>query len=60
VIEKRVLRIFKPKKEVTGGWKKIHEEEIPKFCFLPSIIRVSNQGCAVWGRNWETYIEMQG
>jgi hypothetical protein len=42
VIEKRVLRIFKPKKEVAGRWKKIHEEEIPKFYFSPNIIMGAN------------------
>jgi hypothetical protein len=49
VIEKRVLRIFTPKEKVTGGWIKIHDEEIHNFCFLSNIIRVSIQGCAVWG-----------
>jgi hypothetical protein len=38
VFENRVLRrIFGPKRdEVTGGWRKLHNEELPS----PSIIRM--------------------
>jgi hypothetical protein len=38
----RVLRrIFRPKKdEVTGNWRKLHNEELHKLYFLPSIIRM--------------------
>jgi hypothetical protein len=32
VFEKRVLRIFGPKRdEVTGGWGKLHNEELHDF-----------------------------
>jgi hypothetical protein len=42
VLENRVLwRIFGPKRdEVTGDWRKLHNEEIHKVHFLPSIIRM--------------------
>jgi hypothetical protein len=42
VFENRVLRrIFGPKKdEVTGGWKKLHIEDLHVLYFSPSIIRV--------------------
>jgi hypothetical protein len=42
VFENRVLRrIFGPKRdEVTGGWRKLHNEELHKLCSSPSIIRV--------------------
>jgi hypothetical protein len=41
VIENRVLRgIFTPKRdEVTGGCRKLHNEELKDLQFLPGIIR---------------------
>jgi hypothetical protein len=42
VFENRVLRrIFGPKRnEVTGGWRKLHNEELHGLYSSPSIIRV--------------------
>jgi hypothetical protein len=42
VFENRVLRrIFGPKRdEVTGYWKKLHNEELHNVYFSPKIIRV--------------------
>jgi hypothetical protein len=42
VFENRVLRrIFGPKRdEVTGGWRKLHNEELHNLYCLPSIIRI--------------------
>jgi hypothetical protein len=41
VFEKRVLgRIFRPKRgEVTGGWRKLHNEELHNVYCSPDIIR---------------------
>jgi hypothetical protein len=41
VSENRVLRrIFGPKRdEVTGGWSKLHNEELHGLCPLPNITR---------------------
>jgi hypothetical protein len=40
VFENRVLRIFGPKwDEVTGEWRKLHNEELRDFYSSPSIIR---------------------
>jgi hypothetical protein len=37
----RVLRIFGPKRhEVTGGWRKLHNEELHNLYSSPSIIRM--------------------
>jgi hypothetical protein len=37
-------RIFGPKrKEVAGGWRRLHNEELHKFYASTNIIRVSNQ-----------------
>jgi hypothetical protein len=41
VFENRVLRIFGPKRdEVTGGWRKLHNEELHDLYSSPSIIRI--------------------
>jgi hypothetical protein len=42
VFENRVLRrIFGPKRdEVTGGWRKLYNEELHDLYSLPSIIRI--------------------
>jgi hypothetical protein len=42
VFENRVLRrIFEPKRdEVTGGWRKLHNEELHNLYSSPSIIRM--------------------
>jgi hypothetical protein len=41
VLENRVLRIFGPKRnEVTGGWRKLHNEELLNLYSSPSIIRM--------------------
>ena len=42
VFENRVLRIvFGPKRdEVTGEWRKLHNEELSDLYFLPNIVRV--------------------
>jgi hypothetical protein len=42
VLENRVLRrIFGPKRdEVTGGWRKLHNEELHNLYSSPSIIRM--------------------
>jgi hypothetical protein len=40
VFEKGVLRIFGPKAdEVTGSWRKLHNEELHNLYSSPSIIR---------------------
>jgi hypothetical protein len=42
VFENRLLkRIFGPKRdEVTGEWKKLHNEELNDLYYLPTIVRV--------------------
>jgi hypothetical protein len=42
VFENRLLRrIFGPKRdEVTGGWRKLHNEELHNLYASPSIIRI--------------------
>jgi hypothetical protein len=41
VFENRVLKICGPKRDgVTGGWRKLHKEELHNFYSSPSIIRI--------------------
>jgi len=41
VFENRVLRIFGPRREeVTGEWRKLHNEDLNNLYFSPNIIRV--------------------
>jgi len=42
VLENRVLlRVFGPKRdEVTGEWRKLHNEELSDLYYLPNFVRV--------------------
>jgi hypothetical protein len=40
VFENRVLRIFGPKREVDGSWRKFHNDELHSLYSSPSIVRV--------------------
>jgi hypothetical protein len=50
VFENRVLRrIFRPKRdEVTGGWRKLHNEELHNLYSSPSIIRMIKSRTMKW------------
>jgi hypothetical protein len=50
VFEDRVLRrIFGPKRdEVTGGWRKLHNEELRDLYYSPSIIRMIKSKRMIW------------
>jgi hypothetical protein len=49
VFENRVLRIFGPKRdEVTGGWRRLHNEELHNLYSSPSIIRVIKSRRMSW------------
>jgi hypothetical protein len=61
IFEWRVLgRMFEPKTgEVTGGWRKLHNEELHNLYSSPSIIRVIKSkrirwagNCCTWGTAW--------
>jgi hypothetical protein len=53
VFENRVLRkIFGPKRdEVTGEWRKLHNEECHDLCSSPSIIRIMKARRMRWAGN---------
>jgi hypothetical protein len=46
VSENRVLRIFGPKRDVMGGWRKLHNGEPRDLYSLPSIIMKSRR--VIW------------
>jgi hypothetical protein len=50
VFKNRVLRtIFGPKRdEVTGDWRKLHNEELQNLCSSPSIIRMIKSRRMKW------------
>jgi hypothetical protein len=53
VFENRVLSgIFGPKRdEVTGGWRKLHNEELHDLYSSPSIIRMIKSSRMRWARH---------
>jgi hypothetical protein len=63
VLENRVLRIFGPKRdEVTGKWRKMHNEELRHLYSSPSIIRMIKSRRMRWtdhaarmGEKWKAY-----
>jgi hypothetical protein len=49
VFENRVLRrIFGPRRDEIGGWRKLHSEELHNMFSLPSIIRMIKSGRMRW------------
>jgi hypothetical protein len=50
MFENRVLRrIYVPKRdEVTGGWRKLHNNKLHDLYHLPSIIRIVSYGRMRW------------
>jgi hypothetical protein len=40
IFENRVLRIFGPKREEDGSWRKLHDDELHSLYSSPNIVRV--------------------
>jgi hypothetical protein len=59
VFENRVLRrIFRPKKDgVTGGWRKLHNEELHNLYSSPSIIRIIKSRRMTWAGHVARMVE---
>jgi hypothetical protein len=57
VFENGVLRsIFRLKRdEVTGGWRKLHNEELRDLFSSPSIIRIIKSRRVRWGGMWREW-----
>jgi hypothetical protein len=57
VFENRVLRTFGPKRdEVTGEWRKLHNEELRDLYCSPSIIRIIKS----WRMRWTGHVAQMG
>jgi hypothetical protein len=52
VFENRVLRrIFGPKREEDGSWRKLHNDELHDLCSSPNIVRVIMSRRMRWARH---------
>jgi hypothetical protein len=62
VFENRVLRrIFRPKRdELTGGWRKLHNEELHGLYSSPSIVRVIKARRMRWAGHVARMGEVRG
>jgi len=57
VFENRVLRrVFGPKRdEVTGEWRKLHNEELRDVYSLPNIVQVVKLRRMRWAGHWRAW-----
>src|SRR5215469_3858533 len=62
MFENRVFRrVFGPKRdEVTGEWRKLHNEELRDLYSLPNIVRVVKSGRMRWAGHVERMGERRG
>jgi hypothetical protein len=51
VFENIVLRIFGPKREVVGSWRKLHNDEIHSLYSSPNIVRIIKSRRMRWAGN---------
>jgi hypothetical protein len=51
VFENRVLRIFGPKREEDGSWRKMHNDEIHSLYSSPNIVRVIKSRRMRWAEH---------
>jgi hypothetical protein len=60
VFENRVLRIFGPKREENGSWRKLHNDELLSLYSSPNIIRVIKSRRMRWAGHVARMVEGRG
>jgi hypothetical protein len=56
VFENRVLRrIFGPKRDEDGSWRKLHNDELHNLYSSPNIVRVIKSRRVRWGDMWHAW-----
>jgi hypothetical protein len=62
VLENRVLRgVFGGRRdEVTGEWRKLHNEGLNDLYSLPNIVRVVKSGRMRWAGMWHVWVRREG
>ena len=61
VLDNRVLRIFRPKRdEVAEEWRKLHNEGLNDLYCSPNIVRVKNSTKMRWAEHVARMGEMRG
>jgi hypothetical protein len=56
VSENRVLKIFGPKKEEDGSWRKLHNDELHNLYSSPTIFRAIKS----WKMRWAGHVARMG
>jgi hypothetical protein len=57
VLENRALRIFGPKREENGSWRKLHNDELHSLYSSPNIVRVIKSRKMMWAGHGARMVE---
>jgi hypothetical protein len=60
IFENRVLRIFVPKREEDGSWRKLHTDELHNLYSSPNIVRMIKSRRTRWAGHVARMGEMRG
>jgi hypothetical protein len=55
VFENRLLRIFRPKREEDGSWRKLHNDELHSLYSSLNIVRVIKSSRMIWLDMWHEW-----
>jgi hypothetical protein len=60
IFENRVLRIFGPKREEDGSWRKLHTDDVHSLYSSPNIVRTIKSRRMGWARHVAHMRERRG